>query len=210
MNRPSPASSVLRAVLRAIGRAYLRLFRWQLVGEPPESSRLVMIAAPHTSNWDLVIMLACAWSYAISIRWIGKKEIFRMPILGPFLRWTGGIPIDRANARDTVAQVVKLFEGAPQMRLCIAPEGTRHRRDTWRSGFYHIACGARVPIVFGFIDYGTRRAGCGPTLDPTGDVARDMDRVRAFYEPIRGLRPDRQGPVRLAEEDAPQARAATG
>src|SRR4029079_8513376 len=118
--------------------------------------------------------------------------------------------IARPNAADTVAQVVKLFETAPEMRLCIAPEGTRHRRDTWRSGLYHIACGARVPLAFGVSDYGTRRAGYGPTLEPTGDLPRDMDAVRAFYGPMRGLRPERQGPVRLAEEDATPARAATG
>jgi 1-acyl-sn-glycerol-3-phosphate acyltransferase len=163
-----------------------------------------MIAAPHTSNWDLVIMLACAWTYGCSFNWLGKKEIFRMWLLGPFLRWTGGVPIDRGASQDTVAQAVKAFREADRMHLAVSPEGTRSHRHHWRSGFYHIALGAGVPIAFGFIDYATRRAGYGPTLVPTGDVRADMDAVRAFYAPIKGKYPDKQAPVRLQGEDAAQ------
>ena len=196
----APRKTILGEVKYLLGRAYMRVFGWELVGQPPDAPKHVMIAAPHTSNWDLVIMLACGWSYRITFSWLGKKEIFQVPLLGPFLRWTGGVAIDRKAAKDTVAQVVSVFEEAEQMHLCISPEGTRSHRDHWRSGFYHIARGAKVPIACGFIDYARRRAGYGPVFRPSGDVTGDMDQVRQFYQEIGALRPEKKAPIRLREE----------
>lgn len=195
--------TLCRGAGNLLGRTYLKVAGWELVGEPPSAPKHVMIAAPHTSNWDLPLMLACAWTYGAQIHWIGKKEIFDMWLLGRFLRWTGGVAIDRAAAKDTVAQVVAAFQAATHMHLCIAPEATRSRRDHWRSGFYHIAVGAKVPIACGFIDYGTRRTGYGPVFEPTGDIRADMAKIREFYEPIKAKYPEKQSPVRLAEEDVP-------
>ena len=198
--------SVGRTAGWLLGQGHMGLFRWRLVGRPADVPKQLMVAAPHTSGWDLPVMLACALCFGVRIRWIGKKELFDRPVLGWFLRATGGIPIDRSGGRDTVSQIIKVIRDSEKIILCIAPEGSRSQRSAWKSGFYHIAVGADVPITLGFIDWKTRTAGCGPTLMPTGNVGEDMDRVRAFYSDVKGRAPERQGPVRLSEEDAEAAR----
>jgi len=191
-----------------IGRSLLKLFGWRLEGEVPSTAKFVFIAAPHTSNWDLVFMLAAAWAMRVRIHWFGKHTLFAGP-MGWVLRSFGGLPVDRRATRGTVAQAVELFERSDTLRLAVPPEGSRSHRGRWQSGFYHIARGAGVPVVTGFLDYATRRTGLGPTIRLSGDVAADMDRIRAFYEPMRGKYPQLQGPIRLREEtvaeDAPAA-----
>jgi len=184
-----------------IGRGYLKLVRWTLVGGLPSTDKFIFIAAPHTSNWDLVLMIAAAWSMKANVRWLGKHTLFK----GPF-RWViraiGGVPVDRRKPQGLVAQAVELFEQNDVLRLAVPVEGTRGRRVHWRSGFYHIARGAGVPVCTGFLDYSRRRCGLGELIHLTGDVVADMDRIRAFYAPIKGKYPELQGPVLLREEAA--------
>lgn len=182
-----------------IGRLWLRLFGWTLEGTPPAGPKWVLIAAPHTSNWDLPFMLATAWALRVRVHWLGKHTLFRLPF-GPVMRWLGGLPVDRRAPQGMVAQVVAEFARRERLVLAIPPEGTRSHRDFWKSGFYHIAAGAQVPIATGFLDFARRRCGVGPTLTVTGDVRADMDQVRAFYEPLQGKSPADKGPVRLREE----------
>ncbi|MCB9524293.1 MAG: lysophospholipid acyltransferase family protein [Myxococcales bacterium] len=182
-----------------IGRLWLRIFGWTLVGTLPDAPKWVFIAAPHTSNWDLPFMLATAWSLRVRVSWLGKHTLFEGPF-APFMRWLGGLPVDRRAPHGLVAQVVGEFARRERLVLAIPPEGTRSYRDFWKSGFYHIAVGADVPVGTGFLDFAQKRCGLGPTLRLTGDVRADMDRVRAFYEPLRGKVPADQGPVRLREE----------
>lgn len=173
----------------------LRLARWRMIGEVPRP-QCVLIGAPHTSNWDFVLVLLGFWSLGIDGRWVGKHTIFRRPF-GGLMRCLGGIPLNRDTTRDFVPDVVGWFEREPQLSLCIAPEGTRSRTDYWRSGFYWIAHGAGVPIALGFLDYENRVGGIGESFMPTGDIEGDMERIRAFYAGLGGRHPEKHGPVRV-------------
>jgi 1-acyl-sn-glycerol-3-phosphate acyltransferase len=185
---------------RALGGAFLRLSGWRVEGRLPDAAKAVVIAAPHTSNWDLPLMLAVAFVLGIRPAWLGKRELFRWPF-GWLMRWLGGVPVDRAARQNLVQQAVDRFNALDRLHLVVPPSGTRRRATHWRSGFYHIARGARVPIVCGFLDYGRRVGGIGPTLTPSGDLATDMDGLRAFYANITGKYPGLTTPVRLLEED---------
>jgi 1-acyl-sn-glycerol-3-phosphate acyltransferase len=160
----------------------------------------VFIAAPHTSNWDLPFMLATACCLGVRIHWLGKHTLFRRPF-GPIMRWLGGVPADRRAPQQTVQSLVKEFSRRERLILAVPPEGTRGKVTRWRSGFYHIARAANVPIGTGFLDFSRRLCGLGPFLRPTGNVHADMEQIRAFYAPIRGRFPDRQCVPRLREED---------
>ncbi len=190
-----------------LARAFLRVTGWRCHGEAP-SRRCVIIAAPHTSNWDLLWMLAFGWSFGLRPRFMMKHTVFVGPA-GWLFRRLGGIAIDRRRTGGVVKQMGTEFAGAEQLHLVIPPEGTRGRRDYWKSGFYHIAREARVPVSLTFLDYGRREAGFGPEIELTGDMTSDMDRIRAFYADKRGLRPENFGPIRLLEEDE-LTRAAQG
>jgi len=192
---------------RGLGRLYLRLFGWRVDGRLPPDARVVVIAAPHTSNWDLPFMLAVAYVLGVAPAWLGKRELFRWPF-GPFMRWLGGIPVDRSAPRNLVQQVVERFAAVDRLFLVIPPSGTRRRAAHWRSGFYHIARGAGVPIVCAFLDYARRVGGIGPTVTASGDVRADMEVIRRFYATVTGRHPARITPVRLLEEEGGTVRVA--
>jgi len=189
---------------RAIARAFLRLAGWSLEGELPAARGYVLIAAPHTTNWDLLYFLACAWAFGISPSWMGKRTLFRGP-LGPVMRALGGIPVERSRPGGLVGQMAQAFERDPDLVLTVPPEGTRARAVCWKSGFYQIARAARVPIAMGFLDYTRRCGGVGPVLVPSDDLRGDMDAIRAFYADKRGKYPERFGDVRLIEENTADA-----
>lgn len=191
---------------RVLGRIWLRVFGWRLEGLIPAPTGFVLIAWPHTSNWDLPHMIAAAWTLRVKISWLGKDAIFKHRIFAPFMRWLGGIPIDRSKRGNTVSRVTELFRQQPELILAVPVEGTRSKTEHWRSGFYHMARGAGVPIGLGFLDYAKRRLGIGPLLELTGDVRADMDRIREFYLDVRGKRPSMQTPPRLREEESPESR----
>jgi 1-acyl-sn-glycerol-3-phosphate acyltransferase len=188
-------------VTRWIGRALLRLGRWRIAGTPPSAPRYVLIAFPHTSNWDFVWVLAFAWALGVRISWMGKEEMFRWPF-GGLARRLGGIPVCRGARANQVEQLVARFRAADRLTLVVPAEGTRSWVPRWKSGFYHIARAADVPVVLGFLDYGRRIGGFGPAVRLTGDVRRDMDGVRAFYAPMRGKHHASTGTILLAEERA--------
>ncbi len=172
---------------------------WQVEGPRPLERRFVLIAAPHTSNWDLVYLLALAAVSDLKISWMGKDALFRAP-LGWLLRPLGGLPVVRQQSRNMVSQMADAFAAAESLALVVPAEGTRSYVAHWKSGFYHIARTAKVPIVMGYLDYARRRGGFGPALQPTGDVRQDMDVIRDFYADKVGRYPDRFGEVRLKEE----------
>lgn len=185
-------------LLRGIAWLWLKIFRWRLEpGDLPSVHCFVLIAAPHTSNWDLPIMLCAAILLRVKLYWMGKAAIFRPPF-GGIVRWLGGIPIDRSKANNLVAQSVDLFRTSPTLVLVVPPEGTRQKVRHWKTGFYYIALGAGVPIVMGFLDYKHKIAGFGPRLVPTGDIAADMLVIRAFYSGITGKYPDASGVADVA------------
>lgn len=185
---------------RGLGRVYLKLFGWRVEGRLPPDAKVVVIAAPHTSNWDLPFMLAVAYVLGATPAWLGKRELFSWPF-GWLMRFLGGIPVDRRARHNVVQQAVERFAAVERLFLVVPPSGTRSRATHWKSGFYHIAAGAGVPIVCAFLDYRRRVGGIGPVLMPSGDVRADMDVIRRFYAPIVGRHPSRTTPVRLLEED---------
>jgi 1-acyl-sn-glycerol-3-phosphate acyltransferase len=166
----------------------------------------VVIAAPHTSNWDLLFMLAVSYVLGVKPSWLGKRELFRWP-LGWVLRRLGGIPVDRGARQGVVGAAVARFAESRRLFLVVPPSGTRARASHWKSGFYHVARGAGVPIVCAYLDYRERVGGVGLVLTPSGDVRADMDCIRAFYASKRGKYPEQATPVRLREEEleAPEA-----
>ncbi len=185
-------------MFRWIGTTYLRLTGWTVVGERPTTPKYVAVAAPHTSNWDFPILLAVKWALGLEIGFLAKDSLFRGPA-GWFFRALGGIAVDRSAAKHLVDQIVEVFARKETMAIAIAPEGTRSYTDAWHSGFYRIALAAHVPVVLGFIDYRTKRAGVGPTIALTGYEEADLATIAAFYADKHGRSPGRFGPVRFAE-----------
>ena len=186
-------------MIRPIARGFLRVAGWEPEGARPVEERFVLIAAPHTSNWDLAFLLALAAHFDLSISWMGKHALFRPP-LGWLMRRVGGIPIVRHKRENMVQAMARAFEENERLALVVPAEGTRGYVAHWKSGFYHIARAANVPIVFGYLDYARRRGGFGPAFLPTGDVTRDMDEIRDFYADKVGRYPEKFGEVRLKEE----------
>ena len=180
---------LLNTLLHWLARLLLKIFGWRKEGDIPDVRKCVMIAAPHTSNWDLPVTLALSFAFRAKISWMGKDALFRPPFGGLF-RWLGGIPIDRSRSRNVVQQCVDLFREREELILMVPPEGTRARVRYWKTGFYYIAHGAGVPIVLGFIDWGRKAGGIGPVVIPTGDIEHDMVRIRGFYAGMRGKYPD--------------------
>jgi len=188
-------------VTTLLARFWLFLWRWRTVAPPqPVPDRCVMIAAPHTTNWDFPLTLAMAKVCGVKISWLGKQSLFRGP-MGPLMRWLGGVAIDRSAPGGMVESLANEFAHRDHLVLVVPAEGTRSRTEYWKSGFYRIAEQAQVPIMLAFVDRSTRSGGFGPLVQPSGDLVTDMDAIRAFYAGKTGLAPDRFGPVRLKEED---------
>ncbi len=178
---------------------FLRLTGWAPEGTRPAAGKYVLIAAPHTSNWDLAYLLALAVVLDVKISWMGKHQLFRGP-MGWAMRRLGGVPVRRDRRNALVQHMAQGIERADRIALTVPAEGTRGYVPHWKSGFYHIAKTARVPIVMGYLDYARKRGGFGPELIPTGDVRHDMDEIRGFYADKTGRRPERFGEIRLKEE----------
>ena len=181
-------------MLQAIAKLILKIGGWEMVGELPEAKRAVVIAAPHTSNWDGFWALVYKVAVQLDIHFFAKESLFWFP-LNVLLGALGGVPLDRKRAGSAVDQAIEMFRSNESYFFGLAPEGTRSRADHWKSGFYRIAEGAGVPVVLGFMDYGRRRIGIGPTLYLSGDWHKDLDFCRNFYKDIQGRWPEKAGPV---------------
>lgn len=177
-----------------MSRMLLKLGGWTLHGEGEREGddKYVLIAGPHTSNWDLLWLLVAALVLRVRVFWMGKHTIFRQPTRALML-WLGGVPIDRRKNHDVVAQMCDAFSREDVLHLLIPPEGSRARRSKWKTGFWHIAMRANVPIYLSFLCYETRQVGIGPRVDLTGDINADMRKIIGFYVTKMGKFPD-QGP----------------
>jgi len=177
--------------MRALSLAVLRLQGWTVTGSlPPDTPKCVMIAAPHTSNWDLPYTLMVAFALRLHVRWMGKASIFRFPF-GALMRWLGGIAVDRSKASNTVqASADALKAAVGPVQLVVPPEGTRGKTRHWKTGFYYIALEAGVPIVLAYMDYAKKESGLGPVFQPSGDIEADMARIKAFYAGVKGRNAD--------------------
>lgn len=188
-----------RMLRRILARLYWTFSRWTLRSEPAPTRPTVLIGAPHTSNWDFVLMLAIAWRLGIPVRWLGKASLFA-GWRGPIMRALGGIPVQRDDAARVVDEVVERVHAGEVFGLVVTPDGTRGGNEYWKSGFYRIARATGMPVTLGYVDRTTMTTGLGPTIELTGDVAGDMDRIRAFYADKAGLRPERRTEPRLQNE----------
>ena len=187
-------------MLSRIARLILRLGGWTIMGERPSEPQGVIIAYPHTSNWDGFWALTCKVALKLhDARFFGKHSLFWFP-LGNLLRALGGIPLDRERAGGAVQQAVDLLAEGEPMLFALAPEGTRSKRDHWKNGFYRIAMQADVPVTLAFLDFGRRRIGLGKTLKMTGDFEHDLERIRKEYEGVDGRRPELASDIRFASD----------
>lgn len=179
-----------------LGRLILGVGRWKLV-DGPMPPKAVIVGAPHTSNWDGIIALSAAYVLGLRFRWLGKQSLFDSP-LAPLMRATGGIPIDRTRRKSIVDQVAEQFAAHERFYVIITPEGTRRRVPYWKSGFYHIAQTAGVPLMLSILDFGRREVGVGRILMLSGDIDADMAQIREFYADRLPRHPARAGEIRLA------------
>ncbi|MFP3396747.1 1-acyl-sn-glycerol-3-phosphate acyltransferase [Brevibacterium sp. H602] len=188
-------------IRRLLARAFWSFSKWKLVTEPAPNRPTILIGAPHTSNWDFVVMLAIAWRLRVDVHWLGKHSLFT-GWRGPIMRGLGGIPVDRSDPSKIVDEVVGRMRKGEVFALVITPDGTRGGHTHWKSGFHRIAMATGMPVTLGYLDTATRTTGLGPTLEMSGDIAADMDRIREFYADKRGIRPHLQVTPRLREEDS--------
>ena len=180
-----PQVAPQRRFSRWVGRKVLRLGGWRVVGNIPDIPKLVLIAAPHSSNWDGIWGMAAKMALGFDVRLLGKDTLFWWP-LSIVLRRLGVIPLDRSNPQGVVEQAIELIRSSPRMWFALAPEGTRKAVDAWKGGFLKIAHGAGVPVLMAYFHYPERIIGIGALFHPTGDPKADMVAVRQWYRPWMG------------------------
>ncbi len=173
------------AFMRWLARSVLRLGGWKVVGTLPDIPRLVLIVAPHSSNWDGFWGMAVKIALGMQVRVLGKASLFWWP-LGPVLRRLGVIPLDRSSPQGTVEQAVSLIKRSEKMWYAITPEGTRKAVKEWKAGYLKIARMAGVPILTGYFNYPDKTVGFGPVFHPSGNDAADMAAIREYYRPWIG------------------------
>ena len=194
----SLALGIQRSTLaQSIARFILRLTGWRTEVISPPPSRCVLIGAPHTSNWDFIVVMILMAVESIPIRMLGKDSLFWWP-LGVFMRSFGVIPVNRRGNYNLVDQIAARFDEYDELIIGISPEGTRSKSSRWRTGFYYIALKAEVPIVMVYFDYKNKVCGIGPDLKPTGDINADFKIIREFYSGIVGKYPKKQGEIELS------------
>ena len=176
---------------KILARTFLAAAGWTFTNEVPGDVRkFVLVGAPHTSNWDFPFVLAVAALTDQELFWVGKHTLFTGPA-GPLMRALGGISVDRRARRNYVSQLAEAFDARETMALAVAAEGTRSRAEHWRSGFYHIAREAGVPIVLGYLDWGKKRVGFGEVLDPNALSKEEvLEAMKRFYADVQGKHPE--------------------
>ena len=184
--QPSRQPRSGNALTRGLGRGLLRLTGWRVEGHVPDEPKLLLLGAPHTSYFDFVLTKLTAWTVGVRLSWVGKKALFPAPI-APLVRWAGGIPVDRATSEGFVERMVEEFQQRDRFYLALMPEGGIHK-DQWRSGFYHIALGADVPMLLVAFDWGRRTVRIGPMLTalPNAAVDDEIGRIQAHFAGVRG------------------------
>lgn len=170
---------------------YLKLIGWKIGSTlDPAIKKCVLVAAPHTSNYDYLISLATLYSGGIKVRFLAKDSLFKFP-LGIIMRASGGIPVDRSKHTNMVEAMIHMFEQSEELILMIPAEGTRSFVKEWKSGFYHTAMGAKVPIAMGYLDYGKKVSGYGDLFYPTGDYKKDLTDIQNFYRQFTARHPEK-------------------
>jgi len=190
LHRTVFSTPVIKPLLYWISLGFLKVIGWRKEGKLPDINQYVVIAAPHTTNWDFPITLALAFSFKCNVYWMGKDTLFKPPF-GAIMKFLGGVPIDRSTSSNLVEQSIQAFGQNNKLVLVIPPEGTRKNVRYWKTGFYYIANGANVPIVMGFLDYKRKVGGIGHIFQPTGNIDTDMVAIQFFYANISGKYPEK-------------------
>jgi 1-acyl-sn-glycerol-3-phosphate acyltransferase len=183
---------LVNSFFKAGSHVFLKLAGWKVTGAlPAEARKAVLIAAPHTSNWDLPYTLMVCFVLNLRPYWMGKSSIFKFPFKHT-MQWLGGIAVHREKSNNLVAASAQaIADSDSPVQLLVPPEGTRSAVRTWKTGFYYIALQAKVPIVMAYMDYSRKEAGLGPLFHPSGDIDKDMAAIKAFYAPYKGKRSDK-------------------
>lgn len=181
-------------MLVRLARFILWVGGWTAVGTGPDEPRAVIIAAPHTSNWDAFWALTYKVAVGLDVKFFAKESVFWFP-LGTLLRALGGVALDRRRAGSAVDQAIDMFKTEESFYFGLAPEGTRKKTPGWKTGFYRIAIGADVPVYLGFLDYRAKRVGIGRKLKLTGDPSTDLETCRNFYSNLSGRHPEQTSPI---------------
>ncbi len=179
---------IVNTLLHWLSRIILKLLGWRIESIHPDEPRYVMVAAPHTSNWDFPYTLMVCFALKLNVHWMGKASLFP-PLLKPVMLWLGGIPVNRQQPGQLVEATIEAFHNADKLTIIIPPEGTRGRVTHWKTGFYRIAAGANVPIALAFLDYKLKKGGILCMFQTSGNIDLDMPRIRACYSGITGKRP---------------------
>jgi 1-acyl-sn-glycerol-3-phosphate acyltransferase len=180
---------ILTPLLRGLARCGLRACGWKIELQTLPRPPFVFIGAPHTSNWDFMLMLATVLALNLNAKWLGKDSLFKPPFIG-LMHWLGGIPVDRTQPQNLVSQTAQCLVKEPNLILCIPPEGTRKKVDQWKTGFYYIALAAGVPIQLTVIDAEAKCIRLLGTYQPTGDADREIREIQRHYHGFRGLIPE--------------------
>lgn len=188
MNHTIFDTPVINTLMRLFSLLALRLTGWRVEGTAPAEAKYVLIAAPHTSNWDFPVTLMVCFALRLNVYWMGKASLFP-PLIGGVMRWLGGIPVNRERAGNLVQGTIDAFNENEQLTVIVPPEGTRGKVTHWKTGFYYIAHGAGVPIALGFLDFKRKVGGIGKLFHTTGDIEKDMQLIQAFYAGIKGKNP---------------------
>ncbi len=189
-------SIVLSYLWQKSAQYTLKILGWSLVAELPPVQKYLMVGAHHTSNWDFPLVLLMMAGLGLRLHWVGKDSLFKGP-KGSVFRWLGGVPVERGAKKNFVAQMVDRYNERNKMVIAISPEGTRRGSDHWKTGFYHIAQGAKIPVAMGFLDYEKKTLGIGGYFYPTGDMEADLSILRSFYSEKIGRNPQQQGEIRF-------------
>jgi 1-acyl-sn-glycerol-3-phosphate acyltransferase len=184
----------------------LRLFGWNVHFKPLPGPHGVAVVYPHTSNWDFVVGLLAKWAVGLPFNWLGKESLFR-GALGPAMRAWGGMAVERSASTGATQRLADKINAADWCWIALAPEGTRSYRPHWRSGFYHLAVTAKVPLLIVYIDYPNKVLSVVDTIDLSGDQAIDMAAIAAAYQGHHGLHPELEAPIMLAPPRSGDARA---
>lgn len=164
---------------------------WQLDEQQPSHNKYVLIAYPHTSNWDFILGMLAKWAMDMPLNWVAKHSMFWGP-LGPLFIAMGGVPINRDKTFGFIQKNIELFKIRKEFVLGIMPEGTRAKTERLKTGFYHIADGANVPIALAYLDYKNKKLGVGKVLETTGDIEADFMEIKKFYKNMTGYNPENQ------------------
>jgi 1-acyl-sn-glycerol-3-phosphate acyltransferase len=178
---------------RWLGGAFLQLSGWSITGQFPDVRQLIVVVAPHTSNWDFVYGIAAVFALGLKVNWIGKNSLFKGG-LGPIMRWLGGISVDRSKPNGVVGQMVDEFRQREQLLLGITPEGTRSRVHRWKTGFYHLASQTRVPLVPVYMDYRLKQLVILAPSPVTGVMETDLAALREVFAAVTPKRPENFNP----------------